>query len=506
LLLFSKRQAFPLLALPAAAYLGSYLHFSKKKNLAAFAGVANQHGTLCLRGMKVPRSANFSRLRRSPLLSWRIWRRRVVFWVGAVVVSVVAIEFAKAADASDRLFHLALGVSPWTALAIVPLGLAFCVWLTENFFPGAQGSGIPQVIASLEMNDPEQINRVLSLRVGIGKILLTLIGLACGASIGREGPTVQVGASIMQALGRILNMPRAAEQRALVLAGGAAGIAAAFNTPLAGVVFAIEELSQSFESRTSGVVLTAVIIAGIATTAMMGNYTYFGVTAATLPIGIGWIAVLVCAFLGGLSGGLFADALVRAARATPGVVMRFARARPIIFAGLCGLAIALLGLVSNGATYGTGYAQARALVAGQSHLPVQFFVLKFLASLVSYVSGIPGGIFAPSLAVGAGLGRAIAHLMPAAPTGAVVLLGMVAYFSGVVQAPITAAVIVMEMTDNQDLMIPLMTTSLLATGVSRLVCRRPLYGTLARRFLATQPVVPGAVSGMMADEALDVVE
>jgi H+/Cl- antiporter ClcA len=456
--------------------------------------------------MKMPRSADFRRLRRSPLLSLRIWRRRVIFWVGAIVVSVVAIGFAGAATQADALFHRALAISPWLALAIAPVGLALSVWLTQTVFPGAQGSGIPQVIASLEMDDPEQINSVLSLRVGVGKVLLTLLGLACGASIGREGPTVQVGASIMQALGRIVALPRAAEERALVLAGGAAGIAGAFNTPLAGIVFAIEELSHSFESRTSGLVLTAVIIAGIATTALMGNYTYFGVTAATLPIGVGWIAVLACALLGGLAGGFFADLLVRAARTTPGAIGRFARRTPIVFAALCGLAIAGLGIASGGATYGTGYAQARALVAGQSHLPAQFFALKFLATVVSYVSGIPGGIFAPSLAVGAGLGRSIAHWLPAAPAGAVVLLGMVAYFYGVVQAPITAAVIVMEMTDNQDMMIPLMTTSLLATGISRLVCRRPLYGTLARRFLATQTRAPGAVSGMMADEALDVVE
>jgi H+/Cl- antiporter ClcA len=106
--------------------------------------------------------------------------------------------------------------------------------------------------------------------------------------------------------------------------------------------------------------------------------------------------------------------------------------------------------------------------------------------VLSYISGIPGGIFAPSLSVGAGLGQLLSHLMPSAPTGAVVLLGMVAYFSGVVQAPITAAVIVMEMTDNQGMTIPLLATSFLAFGVSRLVCRRPIYAALARRFLEAQ--------------------
>jgi H+/Cl- antiporter ClcA len=433
--------------------------------------------------MRLKDRVAYRRLRRSPLLSMRLWKRRIAFWVGAILVSLVAIVFAWAANFSDALFHRGLAISPYLALGITPAGLALSVLLTRHVFPGSQGSGIPQVIASLEMHDQAKVRSVLSLRVAAGKVLLTLLGLASGASIGREGPTVQVGASIMQALGQALRLPRLAEQRALVLAGGAAGIAAAFNTPLAGIVFAIEELSRSFEHRTSGVVLTAVIIAGIATLALMGNYTYFGVTSAVLPIGMGWLAVLLCAVAGGLFGGLFSQTLIRAAGGLPGIAGRFVGRRPVLFAGLCGLVLALLGLASHGATYGTGYAQARALVAGQSNLPEKFFVLKFLATIVSYCSGIPGGIFAPSLAVGAGLGRTIAHLLPSVPPGAVVLLGMVAYFSGVVQAPITAAVIVMEMTDNQAMTIPLMATSFLAFGVSRLVCRRAIYGALARRFL-----------------------
>jgi H+/Cl- antiporter ClcA len=433
--------------------------------------------------MKLRDRAAYRRLRRSPLLSMRVWLRRIVFWVGAVLVSLVAMAFAWAANLSDSVFHRALSISPYLALAIAPAGLAISVLLTRHVFPGAQGSGIPQVIASLEMSDPKKVSAVLSLRVAVGKVVLTLLGLASGASIGREGPTVQVGASIMQALGQTLELPRAAQQRALVLAGGAAGIAAAFNTPLAGIVFAIEELSHSFEHRTSGTVLTAVVIAGIASLALIGNYTYFGVTSAVLPIGVGWLAVVYCAVAGGLAGGIFAESLVRAAHGLPGRLGRFIAHRPVVFAGFCGLALAVLGLASHGATYGTGYAQARDLVAGHSTLPEKFFALKLAATIVSYCSGIPGGIFAPSLAVGAGLGRSIAHLLPSAPPGAVVLLGMVAYFSGVVQAPITAAVIVMEMTDNQDMRIPLMATSFLAFGVSRLICRRALYGALAKRFL-----------------------
>src|ERR1700752_1249863 len=179
------------------------------------------------------------RLTRLPMISPREWLRRVVFWAGAVLVAVVAIAFAGLADRASNWFVALQAPRPWIALIVCPLGLSVAFLATRYVFPGAQGSGIPQVIAAQHMTDRAAIARVLSARIAVGKIGLTLLGLCCGASIGREGPTVQVGAAIMHALGRVLRLSRVELERALVLAGGAAGVAAAFNTPLAGVVFAI---------------------------------------------------------------------------------------------------------------------------------------------------------------------------------------------------------------------------------------------------------------------------
>lgn len=436
--------------------------------------------------------------RQLPLTSPRLWARRIAFWAGAVIVALVAIGFARLADGAQTLFEAATTGRPWAVLIIAPLGLALSVYLTRTIFPGAQGSGIPQVMAALEMTDSRLIQKALGLRIALGKLLLTLLGLACGASIGREGPTVQIGASIMQALGQLLRLPRAETQRGLVLAGGAAGVAAAFNTPLAGIVFAIEELSHNFESRTSGMVLTAVILGGIATLALSGDYTYFGVTSVGLPLGSGWMAVIFCGVIGGALGGGFSQILILMARGLPGKAGRLVKTHPIAFAAFCGLMIALIGLVSHGVTYGTGYLQARALVEGDARLPVTFFILKFLATVFSYLSGIPGGIFAPSLSVGASLGSWLAQFFPHSPARAIVLLGMVGYFAGVVQAPITAFVIVLEMTANQQMTIPIMATAMLGFATSRLVCRRPLYGSLARRFLRDTLAASRAAAGEIA--------
>ena len=441
--------------------------------------------------MDVGRTGRMIRLRRMgrmPLVSPRLWWRRVVFWVGAILVAAVAVGFASAADWASGLFLNFIAVHYWLPFIVAPAGLTLAFLLTQYVFPGAQGSGIPQTIAALHMHDPDMVDRVLSLRIAVGKVLLTLLGLASGASIGREGPTVQVGASIMHALGKLLRLPRLELRRALVLAGGAAGIAAAFNTPLAGIVFAIEELSHSFEARTSGTVFTAVVVAGGTTLGLVGNYTYFGQTSAQLSNSVAVQAVILCSLIGGVAGGLFSQALIVAARGLPGWAGRTIVRYPVAFAALCGLMLAIIGTLSGGQTYGTGYAQARGMVEEHSTLPAVYALLKLAATVVSYVSGIPGGIFAPSLSIGAALGSVVAPLLPGAPVGAMILLGMTAYFSGVVQAPITSAVIVMEMTANQTLMIPLMATAFLSFAVSRLICRRPLYGALARRFLQVQQV------------------
>ena len=196
----------------------------------------------------------------------------------------VSILFASASGHAYEFFSRTITASPFLALAICPAGFALVRFLTQDLFRGSEGSGIPQAIAAIQNNNSSFRASVLSPRVAFGKIILTIFGLGCGASIGREGPSVQVGAAIMYNLGRLARLPPRDMSRAVILAGGAAGISAAFNTPLAGIVFAIEELSRSFEERTSGRVFTAVIVSGIVSLAAVGDYSYFGQTGASLTL------------------------------------------------------------------------------------------------------------------------------------------------------------------------------------------------------------------------------
>ncbi len=399
----------------------------------------------------------------------------------------ITVLFAKGSELAMGLFHAAWLALPWLPFALTPLGLASAVWMTRRWFPGSEGSGIPQTIAALRLTTEQERNRVLSLRIAFGKIMLCLIGLASGASIGREGPTVQVSAAIMHSLRRFARFPAVDIDRGLILAGGAAGVAAAFNTPLAGVLFAIEELFRSFEERATGLILIAVVCAGVTSMALVGDYTYFGSTSATLATPRMWLAVPVCGIVGGLCGGVFSNLMLIARRRLPRPLRHMLETRPILFACICGLLLATIGYLSGGATYGTGYVQARGILQQGLNPAPAFALLKALATIVSYVTGIPAGIFSPSLAVGAGLGGELHRLLPIAPMGAVVVLSMAAYFAGVVQAPLTAVVIVLEMTNDRSLVLPLMAAALIGRASSALICREPLYQSLARRYLPPKP-------------------
>lgn len=259
-------------------------------------------------------------------------------------------------------------------------------------------------------------------------------------------------------------------------------MAAAFNTPLAGIVFGIEEMSRSFETRSSGLVIGTVICGGLVSLALVGDYNYFGMSQIALHGASVWLAVLICGVAGGLTGGLF-SAVVVAASGAPDWCARHVRHGRVLFAALAGLGVAACGLLSHGTTYGTGYIQVLHMLNGAGPAPAQFGILKWLATLLCAISGIPGGIFSPSLAVGAGLGRDLFEVYATAPLPTMVMLGMAGYFAGVVQAPITAFVIITEMTGDHGALVPVMLAALIGHSVSRLVCRQGIYHALADRII-----------------------
>ncbi len=411
----------------------------------------------------------------------------------AVLGGLAAAMFARLCDGAMRLHTNLMALSPF-ALLLLPIGFPLAVWLTLRFAPEAAGSGIPQVMAAAEQRWRGRWGgQRVTLRTAVWKVMLSAALLVCGASIGREGPTVQVVAGIMRTLTR--GLKGGPGRRAIIIAGGAAGVSAAFNTPIAGVVFAVEELARSFDKRTNTTVILVVVAAGFASYAVQGDYAYFGqLQGEGAALGSAWFSAPIIGLAAGLCGGLFSRLL--AALIGPGLggwgvgpLARWRRARPVLFAALCGLVAAAVAYLSGGLTFGAGYEEAKSLLQDHPGRGLAFALWKAVASLAAAASGAPGGIFAPSLATGAGIGAAFAHAGLWVGGRDAVVMGMAGYLSGVVQAPLTSAVILMEMTRDPGMVGPLLLTSLLARWASGLIMPEPIYHVLSKSWARLPPLV-----------------
>ena len=412
--------------------------------------------------------------------AWRerigpVWKSRLATGAGAVLVGLFAFGFAWAADHAQMAFGRLSTGWPYAPLVITPMGFLLLAWLTRRYAPLARGSGIPQVIAAAR--DPARSRPLVSMRSALFKLLATLVAMLVGGSVGREGPTVQVGAAIMAASHRLLRIP---VNGAVIIAGGAAGVAAAFNTPIAGVAFALEELAAAYEQRLTLLVMAAVVIAGLIPLSLSGDYIYFGVVSETMSAFQALPISLLVGVVGGAAGGLFSRISLRLL-AKGSILGR----KPLTTALVCGIVVAVVGVAAHGLTWGTGYDAARTLVEG-GRQPIWFAPAKFIATLASSLSGAPGGVFAPSLSVGAGLGGLMANIFPEESRSAIVLIGMIAYFVGVVRAPLTAVVIISEMTANRGMILPLFAAAVVADVAAKAVSGRRLYHGLADNLTAAQ--------------------
>ena len=430
---------------------------------------------------------------RQELTDWRQWVTRALVLAFAALSGLTVVAFTWMSERALHEFTGMVAAVAWLPLLWTPLNTAAIVWLTRRHAPGAAGSGIPQVMASLETAVAAPQRRLyVSVRLTLIKMVLTAWGLLAGLSMGREGPSVQIAAGVMHSARRWLPERSTVSDHGLLIAGGAAGIAAAFNTPLAGVIFAIEELSRRPEQRSSGLLVAAIVLAGLMAVSVYGNSTYFGVIRAGQP---GWgllLPGLLVALASGAAGGLFARLLLASlsGRGTD----RFSRwraQRPVLFAGGCGLAVAVLGVASGGEVFGSGYEHTRGLLEGGASTPVIYVVLKFVATWITTWSGVPAGIFAPSLAIGAGIGSDVASLTGHVDKPALIALGMAGFLAATTQAPLTAFIIVMEMVDGHGMVLSLMACAMLASLISKLLTP-PLYATLSHWQLQ-RLARPGAV-------------
>ncbi len=413
----------------------------------------------------------------------RQWLDRVIVIVYAVLTGLAVVVFTLLADAAFGLYQGLRSTAWWAPLIWTPLLTPAVVWSIRRWAPGAGGSGVPQVLVALAPETPESArHRFVSLRLSLAKIAAVTGGLLAGLSIGRQGPSVQIAAGVMLHARRWLSPRSDISTRELLVAGGAAGIAAAFNTPLGGIVFAIEELSRRLQDRSSGLMLAAIVVAGLVAVSAFGNLSYFGRIRAD---GVSWWDLMWPGFLvalsAGLLGGLLSRLLLASFMGLPDRFCAYRRKRPVAFAALCGFGVAVIAIITGGEAVGVGHHHTHALLHNpdfDQQLPLVFTGLKFIASWLSAWTGVPGGMFGPSLSIGAGVGADIAWLLDSPHGPALIALGMCGFLAAVTQTPITAMIIVMEMTDGHSMVLSLMACALVSSLVSRMISR-PLYSTTA---------------------------
>lgn len=416
----------------------------------------------------------------TPMLRHRTYQHASV-WVGAIIVGISAVLYARLIAMVQALYFQCFSSHSYAVSIFSPFAFVGATLLVQRFAPHAKGSGIPQVLEAIEgaekHGNTPQVWRspLISIRTAFFKILSSTVGILGGASIGREGPTVQIAASGFAWIGRkTKKWAPSVDLQSYLVSGAAAGVAAAFNTPLAGITFALEEIIDGAFGNFKRMLMLAVIIAGITSQALLGDYLYFGHPTLVKPSLLLMPEALALGLLGGMFGGAFAKLL-----AYPGLTRLPQKWWPRAL--VCGVACAAIGLWTGGDTAGSGYeATQRALAATSPEAAHVFFPLwKLATTVLSYLSGMAGGIFSPCLSIGAGLGLSMAKLLHLENFRACALLGMVGFFSGAVQAPLTAVIIVMEMTDEHILILPFMIAAFLAHGIGKLVMPVPLYHFLA---------------------------
>jgi chloride channel protein, CIC family len=369
-----------------------------------------------------------------------------------------------------------VGGAPWRRVIFPVLGSLGIGYLLFRYFPDARGSGVPQTKAALYAHEGR-----ITLRTALGKFFCTSATLASGIPLGREGPSVQVGAGIASVLGRRLGLSPE-KVKALVPVGAAAAIAAAFNTPLAAVLFSLEEIVGDLHAPVLGAVVLASATSWVVLRLLLGNSPLFKVPQYQLvhPLELGIYAVL------GVAGGLVSAAFTKLLLGMRARFLRFPKTTVWFQPVVGGIFVGFLGLFVP-QVLGVGYGYVGDVLNGRMafSLMLVLVVLKILAVTTSYASGNAGGIFGPALFIGAMLGGAVGtvanHMLPAytAAPGAYALVGMGAVFAGIVRAPMTSVLMIFEMTQDYAVIVPLMISNLVSLFISSRLQQQPIYEALA---------------------------
>lgn len=410
------------------------------------------------------------------------------YWLGAIITGIVSVFYAKLFLLAEAGTKFIFERASWSFLIITPVCFVLAWKIIDRYAPFSRGSGIPQVTAAIELSTPKtnhKVKSLLSLRIIFTKIFSSLIMVFGGGVIGREGPTIQISASIFKTIGDYLPAwyPKIS-RRNMIVTGAAAGLAAAFNTPLGGIVFALEELTKTHFSYFKSALLTGVIISGLTALNFLGPYLYLGYP--TLDLITPWVivAIIPLSILTGIAGIAMSRVLLYFLKIKRNLKKNYLK---IIYIVICGLIISGLAILVDFRTFGSGKdIMVSTLFSDQKKIEWYIPFLRMVGPIFSFSAGAAGGIFAPSLSAGATIGAVLAewfHLSNP-ETNLIILCGMTGFLTSITRSPFTSSILVLEMTNSHNVIFYIMLTALFSNLVAVSLSRRSLYEHLKEQYLS----------------------
>ncbi len=409
------------------------------------------------------------------------------YWIASLITGLVAVLYTKLFGWAEMLSGFILSKQPWLIFIITPISFVSAWWLVKKYARNARGSGIPAVMASLELATPLKnhlVNKLLSIRIILVKIFSTLLMVLGGGAIGREGPTVQIAASIFRKVNQLIpeSWPKISKKN-MILTGAAAGLAAAFNTPLGGIVFAVEELAKTHISNFKTAIFTAVIIAGLTAQYILGSYLYIGYPDVNGLSGYIFLFVAIVAVIAGFMGAAMSRMIIKIMRWKRTIKMKGFELMYVLFCAMLMALIAYSGLHSI--LYSGKAEMTNLLFNANKYGGWKLPVLRIVGPIASFSTGAAGGVFAPALSAGAAIGSLVSEWFSLASANAnlLILAGMVAFLTGVTRSPFTSAILVLEMTNSHNIIFHLMLSGLIAGMVAMTVDKRSFYEHLKDQYL-----------------------
>ena len=398
--------------------------------------------------------------------------------LASIATVIVITFFLEVSDYAQHSFKNLIGANPYLSFIITPIVFVGIVYVAKYYCHYVQGSGIPQLIAATDSRNKSIREQLLSFRIALGKIGFIFLGMLGGAPIGIEGPSIHIGGSIFYGFNRFIKLNRKFLIHALIAIGGSAGLIVAFNAPIAGFLFAYEEIGRKLKKQ--ALILIAIMSGIVYLFAIMyrGDANYLtNLSAYSLELTLVW-QLLPLAILAGVLGGLFS-------KTTLFLINKFithSKLKIITISVVLGFIVASFNYLSTGQVAGSGKDEVL-LMLGGAGLGLDFVAMKYFATLTSLASTIPGGLFMPSISIGAGIGSEVASFYTQIDTQVIIIMAMIAYLSAVIRAPLTSVFVILEMTTTLHLLIPGLMIAFIANWISKQIFAQPIYEALADNYL-----------------------